>query len=157
MKAICVALITACLAIGDYQIVDKLTFPLEEKDYGEWTALESAVLLRRKAVIVPELLNTKGTVHSNHKNSLNDTWQAIFDLKVGNSAKTAKSGCNIGLFYLRSISDQKRARAQYGYVNNYNGLGVLMNMGLGKEALIGGVVNDGSKYVNMVKEEHSLE
>jgi len=62
-----------------------LSFPLIKSDYMHWKARKTAVFMKNKAVIVPEILGVTGQIMNQEKNPQKDNWKAEIDLTIGNN------------------------------------------------------------------------
>ena len=104
-------------------------FPLIEKDYSNWNTLGSAVFLKEKAVITPQVGDRRGLIHTTKPNMTPNHWMAIVDFKMGNRDNQHVVGEGMGIYYLKDIDPDNPNLLNnfYGYTNDYRGFGVLIN------------------------------
>lgn len=78
----------------------------------------------------PQLKNTRGAIVAQNIAPKNDKWIASLFYKIQNKEGTPqlpKGGNGIGLYYLRDFNRQDIGKGLFGYGNDFNGLGVIIN------------------------------
>jgi hypothetical protein len=83
-----------------------LTFPLSEADYKHWIAKDTAILLEKKSILVPELLGVKGQLVNQFRNPLKDKWSFTVELSITNQLNTVISSGAVSLLYLKNVASQ---------------------------------------------------
>ena len=99
-------------------------------DFDLWDATGSAVFLKNKAVIVPEVKNKKGMIYTKNPNSSKEQWMLDIDLSVRRDqvADQLRAGDGMGIYYTRYIDDDDRALNNfYGYKDDFDGYGLFIN------------------------------
>ena len=86
-----------------------------EHDFERFNTHGSAIFLKNKAVVVPEIRNSKGFIHTMANNYSRDHWIAHVDLTIGNKSQSRRSGAGVGIFYVRNIDEHSRNDGQAGY------------------------------------------
>ena len=94
-------------------------------------------------------------MHTTIQNENSHAWAAHIDLHIGNTQKTRRSGGGIGIFYVRNVDESDTLDSAYGYTQQFDGLGIIINLGVSAKTnrpgefgnLVRGVYNDGSHIV----------
>ena len=104
---------------------------MTEKDFWNWNSVGSAVFLRNKAILAPEVSNRKGAIHTMVPNSKPDHWYAILDFNIGRDKvkEMNKSGEGFAIHYLRNMdSGNPDINSNfYGFQDDFDGIGIFIN------------------------------
>jgi len=108
-----------------------LLFPMVEKDFWNWGSVGSAVFLKNKAILAPEVSNRKGAIHTLQPNPKQDHWYAVLDFNIGREKvkELNKSGDGLGIYYLRNFdSGSPEINSNfYGFIDDFDGVGFFIN------------------------------
>ena len=101
--------------------------PTSKKEYDNWGTYGSAVFMRNKIVLNPEVKDSKGGIHNTNFTGNNGNWIAEMKFYIGNTDKTNKGGNGVAIHYLRDFDSDDIGSHLFGYTKNYRGLGVYIN------------------------------
>jgi len=97
------------------------------KDYSNWNTAGTAVFLKDKAVIVPELIHMKGNIHTTKALPAEniDAWEAHLDVDMGQNGTSDIGLGGLALYYLRNVDSNENGL--FGYSAKFDGAAVVIN------------------------------
>ena len=106
-----------------------LMFPLTSKDYENWETRGSAVFLKNRVVIVPEVMMTTGIIHAKKPlaKDFSAAWIAVVEVDIGSTAINSLGSGGMGIYYLRDVDEQSNMSGQFGYNNKFDGIAIVIN------------------------------
>ena len=131
--------------------------PISKKEYDNWGTYNSAVFMRDKIVLNPEIKDSKGGIHNTNFTANNGNWIAEMKLSIGNTAKTNKGGNGVGIHYLKDFDSDDIGTHLFGYTKSFRGMAVYINTILSAKKddksanYIQGFMGDGLTPVNVMK------
>lgn len=100
---------------------------MTSKDFTNWNSVGTAVLLKDKAVITPEMPHMKGLIHTTKPldQEYVEAWEAYLDIEVGNSQNENIGFGGMGLYYIRNV--EQEYNGIFGYSAKFDGAAVTIN------------------------------